>query len=152
MKVILLQDVKGSGKKGELVNVSDGYARNFLLPRKLAKEADAQALNELKNEEQSKKYRIETETAQAKADADRINGQTLTLIGKAGKGGKLFGSVTSKEIAAELKKKFNISGDKRKVVLDTDIKAFGTYNCEVKLYTGVSAKIKVMVTEEGTAE
>ncbi|MBR2177492.1 MAG: 50S ribosomal protein L9 [Clostridia bacterium] len=152
MKVILLQDVKGSGKKGELVNVSDGYARNFLLPRKLAKEADAQALNELKNEEQSKKYRIETETAQAKADADRINGQTLTLIGKAGKGGKLFGSVTSKEIAAELKKKFNISVDKRKVVLDTDIKAFGTYNCEVKLYTGVSAKIKVMVTEEGTAE
>ena len=150
MKVILLQDVKGTGKKGDLVNVSDGYARNFLFPRKIAREADAQALNELKNAEQSKQYKIETETAQAKANAEKINGKTLTMYGKAGKGGKLFGSVTSKEIAAELKNKFGIAVDKRKVVLDTDIKSFGTYNCEVKLYNGVSAVIKVMVTEEGT--
>ena len=148
MKVILLQDVKGTGKKGELVNVSDGYARNFLFPRKIAREADAQAMNELKNAEQSKAYKIETETAQAKANAEKLNGQTLTLYGKAGKGGKLFGSVTSKEIAAELNKKFGISVDKRKIVLDTDIKSFGTYNCEVKLYNGVSASVKVMVTEE----
>lgn len=150
MKVVLLQDVKGSGKKGELVNVSDGYARNFLFPRKLAREADAQAINELKNAEQSKRYKIETETAQAKANAEKLNGQTLVIYGKAGKGGKLFGSVTSKEIAAELKKKYSVSVDKRKVVLDTDIKSFGTYNCEVKLYTGVSANLKVMVTEEET--
>ena len=143
MKVVLLQDIKGTGKKGELANVSDGYARNFLFPRKLAREADAQAMNELK----SKKFKIETETAQAKANADKLNGQTLTMIGKAGKGGKLFGSVTSKEIAAELKKKYGIDVDKRKVVLDTDIKNFGTYNVEVKLYTGVSAKLKVMVTD-----
>lgn len=148
MKVILLQDVKGTGKKGELVNVSDGYARNFLFPRKIAREADAQAMNELKNAEQSKVYKIETETAQAKANAEKLNGQTLTLYGKAGKGGKLFGSVTSKEISAELNKKFGISVDKRKIVLDTDIKSFGTYNCEVKLYNGVSASVKVMVTEE----
>ncbi len=148
MKVVLLQDVKGSGKKGELVNVSDGYARNFLFPRKLAREADAQAINELKNAEQSKKYKVETETAQAKTNAEKLNGQTLTMYGKAGKGGKLFGSVTSKEIAAELQRKFGISVDKRKVVIDNDIKSFGTYNCEVKLYTGVSAKLKVMVTEE----
>ncbi len=147
MKVVLLQDIKGTGKKGELANVSDGYARNFLFPRKLAREADAQAMNELKNSEESKKFKIETETAQAKANADKLNGQTLTMIGKAGKGGKLFGSVTSKEIAAELKKKYGIDVDKRKVVLDTDIKNFGTYNVEVKLYTGVSAKLKVMVTD-----
>ena len=104
-------------------------------------------MNELKNSEESKKFKIETETAQAKANADKLNGQTLTMIGKAGKGGKLFGSVTSKEIAAELKKKYGIDVDKRKVVLDTDIKNFGTYNVEVKLYTGVSAKLKVMVTD-----
>ena len=150
MKIVLLQDIKKKKKKGELVNVSDGYARNFLFPRKLAREADAQALNELKNAEQSKKYKIETETAQAKANAEKLNDQTITIIGKAGKGGKLFGSVTSKEIAAELKNKYNITVDKRKIVLDSDIKSFGTYNCEVKLYTGVSAKLKDMLTEEET--
>ena len=151
MKVILLQDVKGSGKKGELVNVSDGYARNFLLPRKLAKEADAQAINELKNAEQSKQFKIETETAKAKANAEKLKDKTIVMYGKAGKGGKLFGSVTSKEISAELNKQFGISVDKRKIVLDNEIKSFGTYNCEVKLYTGVSAKLKVMVKEEENA-
>ena len=147
MKVILLQDVKGSGKKGELVNVSDGYGRNYLLPHKLAIEADAKAINEMKNAEQSKQFRIEQEKAAAKNNADKINNQTLKIVGKAGKGGKLFGSITSKEIASELKKKFGIDVDKRKVVLEVDIKTFGTYNCEVKLYTGISAKLKVMVTE-----
>lgn len=147
MKVILLQDVKGSGKKGELVNVSDGYGRNYLLPHKLVVEADAKAINEMKNAEQSKQYKIEQEKAKAGKDADKLNNQTLTIVGKAGKNGKLFGSVTSKEIAAELRKKFGIEIDKRKVVIDGDIKTFGTYNCEVKLYTGISAKLKIMVTE-----
>ena len=148
MKVILLQDVKGTGKKGELANVSNGYARNFLLPRKLAREADAQALNELKNAEQSRQHKIAVETAQAKADAERLEGKVLEMTAKAGQGGRLFGSVTSKEIANELKQKFNLSIDKRKVVLESDIKAFGTYQCELKLYTGISAHIKVMVKEQ----
>lgn len=148
MKVILLQDVKGSGKKGELVNVSDGYGRNYLLPHKLAIEADAKAINEMKNAEQAKQYKIETEKKQAQEQATRLNGQVITMIGKAGKGGKLFGSVTSKEIAVELKNKFNIDVDKRKIVLESDIKSFGTYNCEIKLYTGISAKVKIMVTED----
>ena len=131
MKVILLEDVKGAGKKGELVNVSDGYARNFLMPRKLAKEADAQAINELKNAEQSRQHKIAVETAQAQANAKML----------------LFGSVTSKEVANEIKQKYSLAIDKRKVVLESDIKAFGTYKCEVKLYTGVSANINVKVVE-----
>ena len=148
MKVILLKDVKGTGKKGELANVSDGYARNFLLPRKLAREADAQALNELKNAEQSKQHRIAVETAEAKANAEKLEGQVLEMTAKAGQGGKLFGSVTNKEIASAVAQKYNINVDKRKVVLESDIKAFGTYNCEIKLYTGISATIKVMVKEQ----
>ena len=148
MKVVLLEDVKGTGKKGELVNVSDGYARNFLMPRKLAKEADAQAINELKNAEQSKLHKIAVETAQAKANAEKLTGQTLVMTAKAGQGGRLFGSVTSKEVANEIKKKFNLAVDKRKVILESDIKAFGTYKCEVKLYTGISAELNVKVVEE----
>ena len=148
MKVILLQDVKGTGKKGELANVSDGYARNFLLPRKLAREADAQALNELKNAEQSKQHRIAVETAEAKANAEKLEGQVLEMTAKAGQGGKLFGSVTNKEIASAVAQKYNINVDKRKVVLEGDIKAFGTYSCEIKLYTGISAQVKIMVKEQ----
>ncbi len=147
MKVILLEDVKGAGKKGELVNVSDGYARNFLMPRKLAKEADAQAINELKNAEQSRQHKIAVETAQAQANAKMLEGQTVVMKAKAGQGGKLFGSVTSKEVANEIKQKYSLAIDKRKVVLESDIKAFGTYKCEVKLYTGVSANINVKVVE-----
>ncbi len=147
MKVILLADVKGTGKKGELVNVSDGYARNYLMPHKLAREADSQAMNELKNAESSKQHKIEVATNEAKANAKRLEGQTLTISAKAGTGGRLFGSVTSKEIANELRQKYSLNIDKRKITLDGDIKSFGTYNAEVKLYTGISAKIKVMVTE-----
>lgn len=148
MKVVLLQDVKGSGKKGQLLEVSDGYARNFLLPRKLAREASAQVMNELKNAEDAKAWRIQQETDEAKAAAGKINEKTIHLFAKAGQGGKLFGSVTAKEIADELKNSFGIDVDKRKVALDGDIKAFGTFECEVKLYTGVSAKIFVMVGEQ----
>lgn len=148
MKVILLQDVKGTGKKGELHNVSDGYARNFLLPRGLAREADAQALNELKNAEQSRQHKIAVETAEAKANAERLQDKVVEITAKAGQGGRLFGSVTSKEIAAALKQQYGLNIDKRKVVPDGDIKAFGTYNCELKLYTGISAVVKVMVKEQ----
>ena len=148
MQVILLQDVKGTGKKGELVNVSDGYARNFLFPRKLAKEADAQALTELRNAEQSRLHKIAVETAQAEENKKKLEGQILNMTAKAGQGGRLFGSVTSKEIANEIKQRYGLDVDKRKIVLDSDIKAFGTYNCEVKLYTGISANIKVKVTEQ----
>lgn len=148
MKVVLLSDIKGTGKKGELVNVSDGYARNFLFPRKLAKEADAQALTELRNAEQSRLHKIAVETAQAEENKNKLEGKILNMTAKAGQGGRLFGSVTSKEIANEIKQRYGLDVDKRKIVLDSDIKAFGTYNCEVKLYTGISANIKVKVTEQ----
>ena len=104
MKVILMQDVKSLGKKGELVEASDGYARNFLLPRKLAKEANAQAMNEYKNAENSKNYKIATQKAQAEHDKKTLEGKTFKMTAKAGQGGRLFGSVTSKQVAEEIKK------------------------------------------------
>ena len=146
MKVVLKQDVKGLGKKGELVNASDGYARNFLFPKNLAVEANAQNMTELKNREQAEKYKIETETAQAKKDAAEISGKTIVITAKAGQNGKLFGSVTAKEIAEKIEKEFGIKTDKRKITVD-DIKQFGTFEFEIKLYTGVSAKLFVRVGE-----
>ncbi len=147
MKVILLADVKGTGKKGELVNASDGYARNYLIPRKLAKEANAQAMNELKNAEASKQHKIQVDKDNAAAAAKKINEKTVKMTAKAGQGGRLFGSVTAKEIAEELNKQFGVDVDKRKIELDGDIKAFGTYHCEIKLYAGISAKVYVVVSE-----
>ena len=148
MKVVLLAEVKGSGKKGELVNVSDGYARNFLFPKKLAKEANAQALNELKNAEESKAFKIKQETEAAQASADKINGKSVSILAKAGQGGKLFGSVTAKEIAEAIKKQSGVDVDKRKIDTKGDMKAFGTYECEVKLYSGITATVKAVVTEK----
>ena len=146
MKVVLLQDVKGLGKKGELVNTSDGYARNFLFPRKLAMEANSQAMSELKNREAAEKHRIDMEIAAAKASAEKLEGKTVRLTAKAGANGKLFGSVTPKDVAAAIAQQFSIELDKRKVVVE-DIKAFGTYPVEVKLYNGISAAMVVMVGE-----
>ncbi len=146
MKVVLKQDVKGLGKKGELVNASDGYARNFLFPKNLAVEANAQNMSELKNREQAEKYRIATETAAAKANAEKMSGKTIKITAKAGANGKLFGSVTSKELAEKIADEFGIKVDKKKIVVD-DIKQFGTFEFEVKLYTGISAKLFVMVGE-----
>lgn len=148
MKVVLLQDVKSIGKKGELVNVSDGYARNFLLPRKLAKEANSQAMNELKNAEAAREYKIKTETENAQKSANALSGKTLKIYAKPGQGGKIFGSVTAKEIAEEIKRQFGVEVDKRKVVLPMDIKAFGTYNFEVKFYAGITAAMSVAVCEK----
>ena len=146
MKVIINQDVKGLGKKGELVNTSDGYARNFLFPRKLAAEANSQAMTELQNRENSKKHRIAVETQEAKDAAAKIEGKIIKVTAKAGQGGRLFGSVTSKEIAAEMKNQFGIDIDRRKITVN-DIKAFGTYPATVKLYQGVTAEFKVAVSE-----
>ena len=146
MKVVLKQDVKGLGKKGELVNASDGYARNFLFPKNLAVEANAQNMSELKNREQAEKYKIATETAAAKANAEKLSGKTSKITAKAGANGKLFGSVTSKELSEKIADEFGIKVDKKKIAVD-DIKQFGTFEFEVKLYTGISAKLFVMVGE-----
>lgn len=146
MKVVLLQDVKGHGKKGELCNVSDGYARNFLFPKKLAVEADNAALNELKNREQAAAHHKQEEINAAKATAEALNGKEIVIKAKAGSNGKLFGSVTSKEIAVEIKNKLGIEIDKKKMSV-ADIKNFGEYTAEIKLYQGIVAKINVKVTE-----
>ena len=147
MKVILLQDVKSLGKRGELVEASDGYARNFLLPRKLAKEANAQAMNEYRNAENSRNYKIATQKAQAEADKKKLEGKVFRMTARAGQSGKLFGSITSKQVAEEIKKQYDITVDKRKVVLERDIKEFGTYKAEVRLYTGITANIDIQVSE-----
>ncbi len=146
MKVILKQDVKGQGKKGELVTVSDGYARNFLFPRGLAVEADSQAMNELRNREESAAYHKKVEKDAALAAAATLKDKALTIHAKAGNGGRLFGSVTTKEVADALEKQVGVKVDKRKITMN-DIKAFGTYTAEVKLYTGVTAEIQVVVAE-----
>ena len=146
MKVVLLQDVKGQGKKGELCNVSDGYARNFLFPKKLAVEADNAALNELKNREEAAAHHKKEEIAAAQSIADTLKGKEIVVKAKAGSNGKLFGSVTSKEIAAEIKNKLGIEIDRKKMSV-ADIKNFGEYTAEIKLYQGIAAKITVKVTE-----
>ena len=145
MKVILLQDVKSLGKKGELVTVSDGYARNFLFPRNVAKEANAQAMNEFKNAEQSKQYKIDTAIAAAKKAKEKLEGSKFVIKAKAGDSGKLFGSITAKEIAAEVKKQMGVDIDKRKVSLKDDIKNLGEYDCELKLYSGITANVTISV-------
>lgn len=144
MKVILLADVKGHGKKGELCNVSDGYARNFLFPKKLAVEADNTALNELRNREESAAHHKQEEINAAKNTAQLLDGKSVKIKAKAGSNGKLFGSVTSKEIAAEIEKSLKIKIDRKKMQV-ADIKNFGEYTAEIKLYQGISAKITVIV-------
>ena len=146
MKVILLQDIKALGKKGELAEVSEGYGRNYLLPKKLAKEANAQAMNEYRNAENSKNFKIASAKAEAEKSKQALEGKILRMKAN-GNNGRLFGSVTSKQIAEEIRKQYGINVDKRKVVLDRDIKEFGTYKAEGKLYTGISAMIDVQVGE-----
>ena len=146
MKVILKQDVKGQGKKGDLVSVSDGYARNFLFPKDLAMPADAQAMNELKNKEESQKFHQQEEKKAALSTAELLKDKTLKITARAGQNCKLFGSVTTKEVAEELKKQFGVTLDKRKIVM-ADIKAFGGYTAELKLPQGVTGKLSVLVTE-----
>ena len=148
MKVILQQDVKGQGKKGQMVEVSEGYARNFLLPKKLAIAATTDAINTMNLKEKARK----AEEARLKAEAEEISKKlkdiTVKLTAKAGNGGRLFGAVTTKEISDGLKKQFSIDIPKQKLVLEEPIKAFGTYQVKAKLGFEVSGTVSVMVTEE----
>lgn len=147
MKVIFLQDVKGSGKKGEVKNVSDGYARNFLIGKGLAVEATAKNMNLLDGQKASAQHKKDVEKQNAEEIAEIINGKTITAAAKAGSGGKLFGSVTAGNIADLIEKQFGKKIDKKKISLKSDIKNFGTYEVEIKLYAGVIAKVTVDVTE-----
>ncbi|MBZ9637376.1 50S ribosomal protein L9 [Clostridium sp. FP1] len=147
MKVILLKDIKSVGKKGDVVNAADGYARNFLFPRKLAEEATDPNMHILnkKNETERKKKTAEIEEAQK--IANELKDKVVKIIGKAGENGKLFGAITNKDIAMALNKQYNLDVDKKKIVTDT-IKLLGTYEVEVKVYPEISTKIKVLVCEE----
>lgn len=147
MKVILLKDVKGTGKQGDIKEVADGYAKNFLIKKGLAAVADNQNLNELEGRKASAQHKVDVALADAQAISDKISGKTVNIIAKAGEGGRLFGSVTSKEISSELEKQFGVKIDKKKLTV-ADIKAFGTYEVSAKLYTGVVSKFKVSVKEQ----
>ena len=146
MKVILKEDVKSLGKAGELVNASDGYARNFLFPKGLAVEANATAMNEFKNKEKAKKFHKAEEIKAANEVKEKLDGKTVKLTAKAGANGKLFGSVTSKDVAQKLNQEFGENIDKRKISMN-DVKAFGTVQAEIKIYQGITATIFVSVTE-----
>lgn len=148
MKVILTQDVKAQGKKGDLINVSDGYANNFLLKKGLAKVATKQAINELEGKKGAEEFRRNQEEEKAKNIADRMKEFTVKLAAKSGKEGKLFGSITSKDVAQALKEQYNIEVDKRKIDLPDGIKTCGTRDVNVSLYHGVTGTFKVQVTEE----
>ena len=145
MKVILNQDVKGQGKKGDMINVSDGYARNFLLPKGLATEATKSAINEMKGKADAKAYREEKELEAAKALAAQIESVSVTIESKSGDNGKLFGSITSGDVAEALKMQGHIVVDKKKIVLHDPIKSVGEYKLSVKVHAGVSATLKVTV-------
>lgn len=144
MKVILKADIKGVGKKDEVINASDGYARNFLFPKNLAVIADNSAMNILKGKESAKAHHLAEEKAAAVALKEKLDGKRVIIKAKAGQNGKLFGSVTSKEIAAEIKNSFSEDIDRRKMSV-ADIKQFGEYTAEIKLYNGVVATITVCV-------
>ncbi len=148
MKVILLADVKGQGKKDQLVEVSDGYARNFLLPRKLAKPADNQAVTELRNKQAAAQHKIDTDRANAKAISEKLTTFQLLFRVGASEDGRLYGAITSKDIAEKLAADHGITVDKRKITMTEPIKAYGSYEVDVRLYTDVSGKIRLIVTQK----
>ena len=148
MKVILQQDVKGQGKKGQLIEASDGYARNFLLPRKLAVAATAENLNTMQQQEKAKRAQEAAERAAALEIAEQLKGCMVKISAKAGSGGRLFGSVTSKEVSESLKAQFGMDIAKTKIVLPDPIKAFGTYQLKCKLGYEVTGTVNVVVAEE----
>lgn len=145
MKVILKADVKGHGKKGDLVNASDGYAKNFLIPKGLAVVADKTAINDLENKKSADQFHKNQEEMRAKELADKLEGKKVTFRLKAGENGKLFGSITAKDVAEEIKMQLHLEVDKKKVVLEDAIKVLGTANATVKVYPGITATVKVEV-------
>ena len=148
MKVILLCDVKGQGKKDQIVEVSDGYANNFLFPQKKAIPADAKATNELKNKEEARQFKISEDRKAANALADKIKGMEIEIIMGHGADGRLYGSVTTKDVAEKLAADHAVTVDKRKISMPENIKSYGSYDLDVKLYTDVASKIHVVVTEK----
>ena len=148
MKVILLKDVKGSGKAGEILNVSDGYARNFLIAKGMAVEATAKNLNDLQGKKDAAAYKLEVEKADNEKIAELLDGKEVVIKSKAGQGGKLFGTITSAVIAEKIKETYGVMVDKKKINLRTEIKAFGDFNAEIRMTQGVSCSIKIKVVEE----
>lgn len=148
MKVILLEDIKGKGKKDQVLEVSDGYARNYLFKNKLAIEADAKALNELKGRQDAKQHKHDAEKSHALELAKQLESVTVVIHHESSKENKLYGAVTTKEIAEHLKQEHCIDIDKKKIILDEPIKTFGTYKLKVKLFTDVSSVITVHVVEK----
>ena len=148
MKVILLADVKGQGKKNDVIEVSDGYGKNFLIPRKLAKVADAQSLNDVKLKEEARLFKIETEKKEARALGEKLKALIVKIPASSGADGRLYGSITSKDIVEKLQADYGIVIDKRKLVMNDPIKAYGKYEIDVKLYTEISGKINVLVCEK----
>ncbi len=147
MKVVLTADVKGQGKKNDIIEVSDGYARNFLLPRKLAVEATNKVLNEIKGANDAKAHKLEVELAEARALASKLDAILVKITASSGADGRLYGSITAKDIADRLEKDHKLAIDKRKIVLSTPIRAYGRYDLDVKLYTDVTGKVHVLVCE-----
>ena len=147
MKVILLQDVKGKGKKGQMIEASDGYARNFLLPRKMAIEATADNVNTMKMNDKAKAEQAAREKAQAQEIAAKLKDITVEIKAKSGNGGRLFGSITSAEVSEALKKQFGITIDKKKIVQEEPIKSFGSFSMKAKLGYEITATISIHVSE-----
>ena len=148
MKVILLKDVKGSGKAGDTLNVADGYARNFLIARGLAVEANAKNLNELAGKKASAQHKLDVEKAENEKIAASLEGKEVIVKAKAGQGGKLFGAVTGGAVADAIKQSYNMTVDKKKIQLSGEIKSFGDYSAVIKMTQGVSCSIKIKVVEE----
>ncbi len=148
MKVILLKDVKGSGKAGEVLNVADGYARNFLLAKGLACEANAKNMNELQGKQASKQHKIDVEKADNEAIAEKLKDRKIEIKAKAGQGGRLFGAVTASTISDKIKELYNINIDKKKINLNGEIKSYGEFTANIKLSQGVSFSLKISVDEE----
>jgi len=148
MKVILNQDIKGQGKKGQLIEVSDGYARNYLLPKKLAKEATNTNINIMNGQNESEAYHQKVALEEAQAQKEKMEQVTVVLTAKAGENGKLFGSITSKDVAEALKMQHHIKLDKKKFVMPDGIKTLGVTTVDVKIHQGVTAKLKVEVKNQ----
>ena len=148
MKVILMQDIKGVGKKDEVINASDGYARNFLFPKKMAVEANTENMAKLKGRNDSKQHKKDVQKQEALGISKKLENITLTLKVKAGENGKIFGGVTAKEISEELNKQYQVKIDKKKIDLKENIKNLGTFTIDAKLYEGVIGKIKMHIISE----